>query len=443
VVRRIHLQHPTPAGLDSTLPALSLAIADVARKTPDRHKKYFQRPGGEMLIDYVGGRECFEFDTNRIVYARVLDLWEPEDFRDKIVVVGETSLQAKEISVTPFGLMPSMQVHANALATLLGRGEPQMLPLWQTALIAWSGSLLLVVPLLRWPLWASFLLAMLQGLTLVFLGAWIFSTWHKVLPASVPLAALALTYNTLALWEYRRARRTLGRFIGDEMVAGTLHPLRELERGGREEIATALFCDMRGYSGLAERLPPAQLTPLTNAYQQIVIDVAGRFGGRAIDFQGDGVFVLFETGLAGEEHAAQAVRAAIVMQASFETLQARRDDWGVPHDDKTPQRLEFGIGIATGVMMIGVLGAQQRLHLGAAGDTVNIAARVEGLTRDFSYPILMAGSTHERVRGLVHATSCGICRLHGRSSTVEVWGVEGLIDQDDSPSPLRNQLTFT
>jgi adenylate cyclase len=442
MVRRIHLQHSidTSAHNNRALPALSLALARSAAKQPE---KYFQLPDGELIIDYLGGRECFEFDTNRIVYARVLDLWEAEDFRDKIVIVGETSLQAKEISDTPFGLMPSMQVHAHALATLQGRGAPQPLPLWQTAVIAFSGSLLLVVPLLRWPLWASFLLALLQALVLVFIGAWIFATWHKALPGSVPLAALALTYNTLALWEYRRARHTLGRFIGDEMVAGTLHPLRDLRRGGREEIATALFCDMRGYSGLAERLAPSQVAPLTDAYHQIVIDVAERFGGRAIDFQGDGVFVLFESSLAGTQHAAQAVRAAVVMQASFETLETRRHEWVDTMGEDAPQRLEFGIGIATGVMMIGVLGAQQRLHLGAAGDTVNIAARVEGLTREYPYPILMTGSTYKLVHNVVHATSCGVRKLHGRTSHVEVWGVDGLMEDENSPTPMRSLLHFS
>src|SRR5690606_27322186 len=134
------------------------------------------------------------------------------------------------------------------------RGAPQKIAPWQMVIVALGAALLLTVPLLRWPLWSGVPIAFAIAVALLLGGGALFAFAHQVLPMAIPLLALLLTYNLVALYEYRRTRETLGRFIGHEMVAPTLNVFSRLQPGGRLEEASALFCDLRGYSALSERL---------------------------------------------------------------------------------------------------------------------------------------------------------------------------------------------
>jgi len=427
VVRRVPLFAQTP----QRTPGLGLAIAAAAlRMPPAKLNDLALRDGflqwgkrriavdreGAMLIDYVGGRPSFEYPTNRIVYEQVFDA-APEDFKDSIVIIGEASNKSKEIIATPFGYMPGMQIHANIAATLLGaQGPPLMLPLWQTALVALFCSLLLVAPLLRLPLWGSFCIALMQIASLVFLGAWLFTKTHRVLPLSIPILAIVLTYNGIALYEYRRARETLGKFIGRAMVPRTLAIFTRLQLGGHVEEATAFFCDVRGFMGLTEHLKLDDLSDLVNEYTGTLVGVVEKYQGRAIDYQGDGVFVLFERSMTGDDHAHKAVQAALHFQ---EVFTAMREKWIAP--DTAP--IEIGIGIATGTMKIGIVGAADLMKLSALGDAVNVAARVQTLTRQCGYDVLLTEETYQYVRDRIPLADCGSHYVRGREQPVQVYGV--------------------
>ncbi|HEX8832657.1 MAG TPA: CHASE2 domain-containing protein, partial [Abditibacteriaceae bacterium] len=194
IVRRVRLfenttrsapQSPGKAGQSTTektefparTPSLGLAVAAMMQGVSQRElgqlrprngflqlgdKRIPVGPDGLMTIDYLGGRECFEYDSNHAPYTRVLDFYEPEEFRGKIVFVGESSFKSKEIFKTPFGDMPGMQLHAHIAATLLSpQGPPTELPLPFSFLAALCCSLMLAAPLIRWSLWSSFLVAAL------------------------------------------------------------------------------------------------------------------------------------------------------------------------------------------------------------------------------------------------------------------------------------------
>lgn len=440
VTRHVRLFEKTDAKSDRLLPALGLALAAAAMDIPPREvEQAFVREGvlhlgdrripvdhdGRLTIDYVGGRESFEYATNHITYQRVLD-FEPEDFRDKIVIIGESSWKSKEIFETPFGPMPGMQVHANIAATLLAaRGAPQKIAPGQTALVALGAALLLIAPLLRWPLWTGVPIAFTIAAALLLSGGALFSFWHRVLPMAVPLLALALTYNLVALYEYRRTRETLGRFIGHEMVAPTLNVFSRLQPGGRLEEASALFCDLRGYSALSERLTPEVTSRLINQYTGALVKTVKRYGGRPIDYQGDGVFVLFERTLAGPEYSWRAIQAALALQNDFQILLGRwQDDVGA----QNAAGLQVGIGIETGEMMIGLVGAEEHLKPGAVGDAVNVASRIQRLNTHCGFPVILTRATYDRVRenceraGVV-VTPCGMFEIRGREASIEVFGV--------------------
>jgi len=142
------------------------------------------------------------------------------------------------------------------------------------------------------------------------------------------------------------------------MVPGIMHLFSRLRVGGHEAVGTAFFCDLRGYTTLSEQLPPEELSRVLNRYTTTVADVVAKHGGRPIDYLGDGVFALFEESRAVAAHPVRAVRAAL------EAWQAVAGPSRLDADD-TP--LDLGIGLHTGRMIIGVVGAERLMRLGAGG----------------------------------------------------------------------------
>lgn len=379
---------------------------------------------GAMTIGYLGDRATFE-RANRVVYQRVLDgTYLPEDFRGKTVIIGEASTTSKEILPTPFGPMPGMQIHANVAATLLSQsGAPQPLSAWLLGLISFASCLLLILPLGRFPLWTSFALALLGVVALFLCGAWFFMARNLILPLSAPLLAMFLMLNALALAEYARARSTLGTFIGHEMVPQTMGILTRLRLGGHTEEATAWFCDLRGFSAISEGRAPEDVSDFLQRYTELLVSVVQRHGGRPIDYQGDGVFVLFEKRVAGKDFARRAVDAAIEMRDLMNDLRATLNDEGLTTS-------EVSFGIATGPMMIGVVGARHHMKMGAVGDTVNIASRVQNLSSRCGQTILLTKSTWEKVSAHFETEFCGIYPVRGRVEPLPIYAVLKTLEAD-------------
>ncbi len=422
VARRVNLlQNIAPSGkIPQNVPCMGLALAALSQhQTPAQWLRAHPEISTDapIMLNWLGSRETFGQLSNSIGYTQVLDLWEAEDFKDKIVIIGEVSRQSKEIVLTPFGETPALQAHATVLATLLDpRGPPRNSTSLQLFFLSLVGSSLLMLPLLRWPLWISFVWTGLLILGFIIGGAWLFSARHLVLEGSAPIASCLLTLNCIALYEYWRTRNTLGRFIGSEMLKRVLHPLEQLKVGGREEIATAMFCDLRGYSTLSEAIAPAQATQLLNAYVTLLLRVITKHGGRAIDYQGDGVFILFESDLAGTDHAQGAVRAALEIADEFRAFNRIWRD--IVHSE-----LEVGIGLECGPMLIGVLGSQDRIHLGAVGDAVNVAARVQALSKTLGSTILITENVRERLGDEFRLQEHGEHLVKGRSQSVQLFSV--------------------
>jgi len=375
---------------------------------------------GTMLVDYLGGRRSFEGDENRVMAGRVLEGYEPEDFKGMTVFVGETDMAAKDTFPIAFGDVPGVHIHAAVAATLRSaQGPPGVLPLPLILAIALGASLFLVVPLLRLPLWSCLLLGIVEIALIFGAAALLFVRGHLVLPPSVPIAAIALTYNGVALYQYARTRATLGRFIGREMLGAALHPLDDLRLGGRTEMATAFFCDLRGYSTFAEHLAPERASRILNSYTQVLVAAVAPFGGRPIDYLGDGVFILFQGARRGKaddpragDHALRAVRAALAAQTALRQWQSNES-----------VSLHAAIAIHCGEMMIGVIGADDNLKLGAIGDAVNVAARVQSLSDRCGYGVLITREVLSRIEGKIAAQRCGDFEVKGRAQAVEVFGV--------------------
>ncbi len=212
-----------------------------------------------------------------------------------------------------------------------------------------------------------------------------------------------------------RSRELFGRYVSPVVARAALE--RGVALGGEVIRATAMFVDLRGFTALTERTTPARVVEVLNEYYAIVERVCGRHGGVITQFLGDGVVVVFGGALQPvADHAVQAVRAAIALEHALAERNGRVG--GEP--------LEAGVGICTGDMIAGNVGAGARVTYTIVGDAVNQAARLQVKTRELGAAVLLTESTREALGAIADDLPLrprGAVALKGIAAPVQVYSV--------------------
>jgi adenylate cyclase len=323
------------------------------------------------------------------------------------------------------GLMSGPEVQANAIWTvehgfpLLGIPGP-----WGIALIAIMG---FVAPLSSFRLrpLVAFGVAMAAGGIYVIAAQLLFDA-GRILPVVDPLLALVLAaIGTLALhylitaFERQRVRDTFARFVPEDVVDDVLERADGLRLGGIQREGTVMFCDLRGFTGFAESLPPAQVIELLNRYLSGMSDAILDHGGTLVAYMGDGIMAVFGAPIEQADHADRALAAA------REMLIVRLPEFNAWLRSQGFERgFRMGIGLNSGRVMSGNVGSERRVEYTAIGDTTNTAARIEGMTKGTPHQLFVSDSTRalltEQPADLVFVDELAV---RGRKATVKLWSL--------------------
>ncbi len=216
------------------------------------------------------------------------------------------------------------------------------------------------------------------------------------------------------LREREKIRETFGRYVDESVAATILRRQGEGARSGEVADATILFTDIEGFTTIAEYLEPHELVGALNDYLDTVLAPIRVHGGVVNTFIGDGLFASFNMPLACEDHAVAAVRAAIDIQRAV-----GRRTFG-------EQAVAFAtrIGISTGPVIGGDVGTGKRMSFTLMGDTVNLAARLEELNKQYGTRILVSQSTREACGGRFAFQPLGSVTVRGRSEQVAVFSLD-------------------
>ncbi len=218
------------------------------------------------------------------------------------------------------------------------------------------------------------------------------------------------------LRERERFRETFGRYVDDNVAATILQREGEGVLAGETREATVLFTDIAGFTTVAEYLAPDELVAALNEYLETVLEPIRAHGGVVNTFIGDGLFASFNMPLACDDHACAAVRAAIDIQRAV----GERTFGGMGVS------LATRIGISTGHVIGGSVGAGRRLTFTLLGDTVNLAARLEQLNKDYGTRILVSKSTREACGDRFAFADLGTVAVRGRSDAANVFSIDPL-----------------
>ncbi len=342
-----------------------------------------------------------------------------EYFKGKTVLIGATATILQDILSTPFGRMPGPLVQLNILSAMKRGAWIEEVPYSVRLLsIPITGFLLLLIAMRR----KSVMVFVASTVGLAVLGVVVFYLAYQFkslyLPIIHPIATILLcglaclaTDVSLERKERSRLRGTLERYVSKDVVREIVeNPTSYLHTlGGQRKEVTVLFCDLRGFTTASETLDAAFIVSLLNEYFGEMVKAIFARRGEVNKFVGDALLAIWGGVQVSSpaEDARQAVGAALDMKERRFALNARRSAEGRP-------AWGAGIGITQGPVIFGNVGAQERMEPAVIGDTVNLASRIENLTRIYDCDILIDERVATHVRETCQLLLVDIVRVKGR-----------------------------
>jgi len=382
-----------------------------------------------FLINYVGPPRTFP----QIPYHKVLRGEVPPDtFRDKIVLVGAVSSTLMDSFVTPFfsplysnELMAGVEVHANAIDTMMnGRYLTRADPWINVVILLALGGVVGAATAALRARWAIILCATL-GLGYAACVIGLFQARGYWLNIIAPVATIPLALACTGIYRFVReerlkavARRSLERYVSVEVAKEILERGDEVELGGIRRRITVAFCDIRGFTTLSEHHSPEEVVDLLNRFFTRISGPILRHGGTLDKYIGDAIMAFWGAPVARQDDPIRAVRCALDMLRESAAFSAELEAQG-----KAP--LSVGIGINTGWAIVGNIGSPARMGYTAIGDTVNIASRLQDLTKEYRAELLISHTTFEEIDDLFEAERIGLVPVKGRTEPVGIYKVLG------------------
>jgi adenylate cyclase len=245
---------------------------------------------------------------------------------------------------------------------------------------------------------------------------------HRVsLKQADELGLLAASFNQMStgLAERDRVRDLLGKVVSPEVAAELLR--KDVTLGGEEREVTVLFSDLRNFTSMSERLRPQEMLGILNRYFTRMEAIISNHGGVVDKYIGDALMALFGAPLAYPDDADRAMQAALEMTNALGDLNQQWQKRGLP-------AIGVGIGINSDVVVAGNMGSQARLNYTVIGDGVNLASRLEALTKtpDYEARIIISGSTLAKAKGKYRTRGLGEVAVKGKQKPTEIFALLGL-----------------
>lgn len=379
-------------------------------------------------IPYRGPYKSFEY----ISASDVLNKSIPKDkLEGKIVLIGTTAPGLLDLRATPMGnLYPGVEIHANVIAGILD-GTIKQAPLWTQAanllLVTLLGfGLALLLPFLS-PLWSSIAAVLVIG-GVSALNLYSFAAGY-VLPAASLLSALLFIYLMNIAYGYfveSRGKRQItglfGQYVPPELVDEMAQDPTSFSMEGESRDLTILFSDVRGFTTISESLDAKTLSEFINAFLTPFTKVIYKNRGTIDKYMGDCIMAFWGAPIKDENHARHGLVSAFEMLKAMDILNEEFKQRGWPP-------IKVGIGLNSGKVSVGNMGSEIRLAYTVMGDAVNLASRLEGITKEYGAAIIIGDETRKQLPDLI-AREVDKVRVKGKDIAVTIYeplGFEGQV----------------
>ncbi|MBX4198579.1 CHASE2 domain-containing protein [Candidatus Parcubacteria bacterium] len=346
-----------------------------------------------VRIDYRGPIKTFPIFSfidliNKKIPERIL--------ADSTVLIGVTADSLHDTIATPFGVMSGVEAHANIIATLEQDVQFKTIPrtfgtifVYVAAFLATLGFWLnkRFMTLLLYQLGLALIIAVISLTLFSFhiLVPFLYIFSAGVITAIILVALLYITESR----EKQFIRKSFQYYLTPEIIEEIINDPKKLRLGGERKKVTIFFSDIRGFTTLSEKMSPEKLTHIINEYLTGMTDTIMNSRGLVDKYIGDAVMAFWGAPVANQNQVADACRSVFGMIAELERLNIHWQEQGLP-------RLEIGMGINTGEVIVGNMGSERRFNYTIMGDEVNFASRLEGITKTYSVQCILGESAaHE------------------------------------------------
>ena len=383
------------------------------------------------LVPYRGRQGSFKYLSIVDVLNDAIDIAE---LKGKIVLVGTTAPGLLDLRSTPVDpVYPGVEVHANLISGMLDGNIKQRPPYVvgaELALLLASGlAMALLLPLLS-PL-TSTLTTLLVLVVVLATNIMVFQYGDLVLPLASGLVMILVLFTLNMAYGFfveargmRQITGLFGQYVPPELVDEMARNPERFNMAPRAQELTVLFSDVRGFTTISESLTPEDLSVYINEYlTNMSLVIREQHRGTLDKYIGDAIMAFWGAPVADPQHARNAVLAALGMQSDAKALNERFKARGWP-------TFKIGVGVNTGVMRVGDMGSKIRKAYTVMGDAVNIASRLEGITKQYGADIIIGDGTRKLLSGFV-LREVDRVRVKGKDEPVTIYeplGLEGQVD---------------
>ncbi|WP_257166231.1 CHASE2 domain-containing protein [Bradyrhizobium sp. SRS-191] len=377
------------------------------------------------------------------IYVSAIDVLEgrvpPEKIARKLILIGPSAIGLSDIKTTPvYAAMPGVEVHAQVLESVL-TSSILTRPYWGITVEFFGAVLLGLLVIVFAP--------RLGAVTLVLVGAvfasallgvsWYFYKQHRILiDFTYPMLSTTAIYLTLIFASFireqqqrREIRGWFAQYMSPVLVEQLAQSPEKLVLGGEEREMTIMFSDVRGFTSISEsyKHDPQGLTALMNRFLTPLTDAIIARKGYVDKYMGDAIMAFWNAPLDDREHHLNACTAALDMLDRIDEVNREREQEAA-HGGHVYIRLNVGIGLNTGIGVVGNMGSELKKNYSVLGDSVNLASRLEGQTKEYGFPIIVGSATAMAVKDRLAILELDFIMVKGKTEPEVIYAITGRED---------------
>jgi adenylate cyclase len=451
IIRRVPMMMRTQG---VTMPSLSFEILRVVTSTPTMIIKSEKAGlkavavrGLELPTDRNGQLWVHFAHHDPSLYvsaADVLDGSVPvEKIARKLVLIGTSAVGLNDIKTTPVSAaMPGVEIHAQVLEAALTKSLLSQ-PLYGLVLEFGAALLLGILVIIFAPMFGPVTLFGVGALFATFLigTSWYYYTHYRLLiDFTYPLLSTTTIYLTLIFTSFvreqsqrRQIRSAFGQYLSPALIEQLAQSPDKLKLGGEEREMTIMFSDVRGFTTISESFKhdPQGLTTLMNRFLTPLTNAILDRKGTIDKYMGDAIMAFWNAPLDDDEHQINAANAALDMLERIEELNKVREV-EAQEGGHSFIPINVGVGLNTGTCVVGNMGSTLRFDYSVLGDTVNLASRLEGQTKEYGFSIIVGSKTAMAIKEKFAILELDFIMVKGKKEPEVIYAVAGRADTANS-----------
>ncbi len=375
----------------------------------------------------------------------------PEKIRGKLVLIGTSAVGLNDIKTTPVSrAMPGVEIHAQVLESALTHAVLSE-PNYGIALEFIAAIVLGILVLIFAPQFGPFTLVGVGALfaTLLIGTSWYYYQHYRLLiDFTYPLMSTTAIYLALIFFSFvreqkqrRQIRSAFGQYLSPALIEQLAQSPEKLVLGGEEREMTIMFSDVRGFTTISEsyKHDPQGLTTLMNRFLTPLTNAILARKGTIDKYMGDAIMAFWNAPLDDTEHQLNACEAAVDMLERIDDLNQQRE-FEAKQGGHAYIPLNVGVGLNTGVCVVGNMGSDLRFDYSVLGDSVNLASRLEGQSKEYGFPIIVGSKTALAVKDKFAILELDFIMVKGKKEPEVIYAIAGREDvaQSGSFQRLRN-----